>query len=446
MKFEEKTDCWYTKGTGLKKTHIQSTTYYYYCNRTGHYKSKGTGVRTLKTQGTSKINAHCTAAMIVTQDVNGVVAEICDTHYNHSTSLGHLRLPSHVREQVAAQLAQGVTFQRVLDNIRDGVTSNKINRAHLTTRKDIANIERAFGLQGNVKHKDDATSVAAWVMEMADRGDCNPVLLYKPQGKISSLTGIEDNDFILVIQTPLQAAMLKEFGNGIILIDSTHGTTGYDFQLITIVVVDELGEGYPAAWCLSNREDHILLTHFLTGIHSRCGNISPIWFMSDDAEQFYSAWSSVFGFTPQKLLCTWHVDRAWRKALKKHVKSQEVQALVYTTLRTLMEETNVDRFEELLHEAEDQFASSEDTQQFGSYFETEYYRRPKQWAMCYRLNAGVNTNMFVEAFHHVLKYIYFKGRVNKRVDKCVGVLVKIARDKAFERLIKLKKRKSQPKK
>ena len=65
------------------------------------------------------------------------------------------------------------------------------------------------------EHKDDATSVAAWIMEMADTLmslSCNPVLLYKPQGKLSSLTGIEDNDFILVIQTPLQAAMLKEFG------------------------------------------------------------------------------------------------------------------------------------------------------------------------------------------------------------------------------------------
>ena len=46
--------------------------------------------------------------------------------------------------------------------------------------------------------------------------------------------------------TPLLPAnMLKEFGNNIILIDSTHGTTGYDFQLMSIVVVDELGEGYP---------------------------------------------------------------------------------------------------------------------------------------------------------------------------------------------------------
>ena len=96
-----------------------------------------------------------------------------------------------------------------------------------------------------------------------------------------SLPVIEEKDFILVIQTPLQAAMLKEFGNNIILIDSTHRTTGYDFQLITIVVVDELGEGYPIAWCLSNREDQIVLT----------GTISPSWFMSDDADQFYGAWT-----------------------------------------------------------------------------------------------------------------------------------------------------------
>ena len=41
----------------------------------------------------------------------------------------------------------------------------------------------------------------------------------------------------------------------VICIDSTHKTTGYDFLLITVMVVDEYGEGYPVAWCLSNRED-----------------------------------------------------------------------------------------------------------------------------------------------------------------------------------------------
>ena len=61
--------------------------------------------------------------------------------------------------------------------------------------------------------------------------------------------------------------------------------------------------------------------------------------------------------------------------------------------------------------------------------------------MCYQKQAGINTNisnMYVEHFHRILKYIYMKGVTNKRVDKCVHVLL----SKAFERLIKVQKGKS----
>ena len=50
--------------------------------------------------------------------------------------------------------------------------------------------------------------------------------------------------------------------------------------------------------------------------------------------------------------------------------------------------------------------------------------------------------MYVEAFHKVLKYVYLKGKVNKRLDVCIGTLLKLARDKGFERLIKLEKGKT----
>ena len=52
---------------------------------------------------------------------------------------------------------------------------------------------------------------------------------------------------------------------------------------------------------------------------------------------------------------------------------------------------------------------------------------------------GINTNMYVEAFHHTLKYLHMKGKLNQCVDKCVHLFMKIAKDKAFERLIKLEK-------
>ena len=65
--------------------------------------------------------------------------------------------------------------------------------------------------------------------------------------------------------------------------------------------------------------------------------------MSDMADQYYLAWVSVFDNTPRKL-CTWHVDRAWRGGLQQHIKGMERQAAVYSQLRVLLEELDLDKF------------------------------------------------------------------------------------------------------
>ena len=76
----------------------------------------------------------------------------------------------------------------------------------------------------------------------------------------------------------------------------------------------------------------------------RVGVIEPAWFTSDLAEQYYTAWVSSFSYKPRKIVCTWHVDRAWREHLKE-LKDLELQASVYQNLRVLIEETNKDKFE-----------------------------------------------------------------------------------------------------
>lgn len=73
---------------------------------------------------------------------------------------------------------------------------------------------------------------------------------------------------------------------------------------------------------------------------------------------------------------------------------------------------------------------------------TVYVKRKQQWTGCYRKSSFINTNMYVEAFHRVLKHVYMEGKVNKRVDKCIHVLMRYERDKAFERLVKLEKGKA----
>ena len=150
---------------------------------------------------------------------------------------------------------------------------------------------------------------------------------------------IGDEDFLLAIQTEFQHDIMQAFGNNIICVDSTHETNMYDFFLITVLIADEFGEGTPVAWAISNREDGCILRHFSKNLHDRTKDLKSIVFMSDNAQQYWNSWSAVYGKNNTKtLLCKWHIDRAWRKALNEFVSNKEERIKIYHYLQLLLTE------------------------------------------------------------------------------------------------------------
>ena len=104
-------------------------------------------------------------------------------------------------------------------------------------------------------------------------------------------------------------------------------------------------EGIPVAWIISNREDSLTLIQFLKAIKERLGSLSPTWFMSDDAEQLFTAWRAVFGDNQtKKLLCAWHVDSAWRQGQRKHVQTKSDQVEIYHYFLQNVNNQNSDLF------------------------------------------------------------------------------------------------------
>ena len=222
---------------------------------------------------------------------------------------------------------------------------------------------------------------------------------------------IGKDDFLLGIQTEFQRDIMMEFGNNIICIDATHNTNMYDFYLITIVVVDEFGEGIPVGWVLSNREDGCILTQFFKNIHKRTGELMPNIFMSDDAEQCWNSWSAIYRNTKtKKLLCKWQIDRAWRKGLAEHVSKQEDRIKIYHYLQILLAEHEEPQFRILLQQLLSSLTLH--NPEFYQYFQRYYCKHLQEWAVCYRKWAFINTNMFVEAFHHNLKDVYLDKKHN----------------------------------
>ena len=126
------------------QTSASTKRWYYYCNRSGKYVSRGDGTRQLKSQGTQKIGHCCTAHIKVTQDFSGELhVEFCNYHV-HPIKLGHLQLSDSTRLMIASKLKEGVTIEKILDDVRNQTDVTSLNRQHLITRQDIRNIKHQF--------------------------------------------------------------------------------------------------------------------------------------------------------------------------------------------------------------------------------------------------------------------------------------------------------------
>ena len=80
-------------------------------------------------------------------------------------------------------------------------------------------------------HGDDLTSINMWIERFRQLPD-DPVIIYEPFTE-------SNQNFLLAIMNESQRFMLKKYGEKVICIDSTHGTNQYNYQLTTLMVIDD---------------------------------------------------------------------------------------------------------------------------------------------------------------------------------------------------------------
>jgi len=67
----------------------------------------------------------------------------------------------------------------------------------------------------------------------------------------------------------------------------------------------------------TNLKDRKMYTVMFFAIKTMTGIISPNTFITDIVDTFYTAWVNIMGPVLHNILCSWHVDNAWRQNLKK---------------------------------------------------------------------------------------------------------------------------------
>lgn len=417
--------------------------------------------RSLKLRGTKKLHGVCPAKMKLVHNASNGKYKVyfCDQHVgndvNNKKELGFVSLHKEDRVELASKISSGIPLQRIRDqntdeSVLDDCFNAKLNRLKLLTNQDLHSIEDTFNVKSSERKprpfKNDVDNVEAWLKNQGKN-----VLFFKEQNSLSDrFPNLEKQDIEIVLMWPAQKKLIKKFSNNVIGMDGSHGINRYNFLLQTLLILDYDGEGYPAAFAISNRNDKILIDVFLTCIKAEVGSLSPKTLITDMQASYYNSWVEMMQKPVYRLYCTWHFFETLRKNQSK-IQNKDKRKAVMEEVYSIASETDEKEFREKLNRFLNN--SDPDLQEFIKYFRNQYASDEdtiRRWAYCYRMFAGINTNMHLEAFHRILKYMHGRGKVIKTlydgleviytclVSQLMSISIKIIRGKVTPKLRNLR--------
>ena len=99
------------------------------------------------------------------------------------------------------------------------------------------------------------------------------------------------------------------------------------------------------------------------------------------------------------------------------IQDSDARQEVYDALVAIMYTQDLPKAQKAAKELVDSLTAHANTRVFGEYLASHWLTCVDKWALGSRTADGISSNMHVESFHRVLKYLYLNGRVCKRVDK-----------------------------
>ncbi|KAF0293513.1 hypothetical protein FJT64_000847 [Amphibalanus amphitrite] len=94
----------------------------------------------------------------------------------------------------------------------------------------------------------------------------------------------------------------------------------HGFNLVTLLVLTDQGQGLPVAWQLSSREDEEAVAKMLQGLIRLCAETGrefphAEYLMTGKTQTLFNAWVATTGQDTQHRLRLWQVNKAWRDRL-----------------------------------------------------------------------------------------------------------------------------------
>lgn len=240
-------------------------THYYVCKFDGRNRCNSASRSPCRHGNESIKNTNCPARMYVQESEEGVFVKYVSCH-NHELSFKNVkfyRWHPDTKNYIHAMLEKEIPALKIKADFEpENVDLKDVFplKEHFITTTQISKIKYEF-LKKNRLHKTDAVSVQLLVNSLLAENK-NSVLVYKPQGKCVEIGHnnvkeiLNDPDlFLFGFQEERQRIEMVKGCKKSLVIDATHRTNYYDFQLVNLIVPDEFRVGYPVGHFLTNRVD-----------------------------------------------------------------------------------------------------------------------------------------------------------------------------------------------
>ncbi|KAF5333556.1 hypothetical protein D9611_002587 [Ephemerocybe angulata] len=334
------------------------------------------------------------------------------------------RMSSKSRQEIEGMLRMGIDPTRVLEHVRGRIYTEEgnssasdadVSRSEFISRSDVRRVERIIEEESIRLAKKDGPSVLRWVEKLRSEGH---YVFLKTSSDASAATSVRlDSDaFVLIIQTQYQQECWQKHGARFAGIDATHNTTHYEgMNLFTLLVRDRWGHGMPCAWMLSSNATEETISFFMSTMRTRFPDVAPEYVMSDKDHGQINAVRQHYP-DAEVLLCWWHVLHNWQQRFNIHAFPE-----LWSALKRWIRITDNAKFWSEWERIQTIAPAS-----VTEYLKTNWIPNVKLWSAVFRKERTIfqdcDTNMLVEAWHHILKGKFMQNKRNRRADHLIYIL------------------------
>ncbi|KAI0040579.1 hypothetical protein FA95DRAFT_1502627 [Auriscalpium vulgare] len=195
-------------------------------------------------QDSKRTGCSCTL-IIKTYPHTGVICGRYQREHNHPVGAKNLtftHLSNHARVTIADMLRRKIRPDDIVRYLQGDLGMQRTMRDQFVTIKDVHRIEVQIEAELVRFHPEDGVSTARWVHKLREDGTF--VVFKSIADPVPEGSEIEEDAFILIIQSEFQREAYERYGPNFFGIDATHNTTQYAGMLLfTIIVRDFWGHG-----------------------------------------------------------------------------------------------------------------------------------------------------------------------------------------------------------